>query len=49
VKTQDALPTEGSAVILFFGLVAPGQITLRKLDGDQPRAAVDRHRMRPAA
>jgi putative transposase len=46
VKTQGALPTEDSAVILLFGLVATGQITL---DGYQQLAAVIRQRMRPAA
>jgi transposase-like protein len=49
VKTQGALPTEDSALILLFGLVATGQITLRKLDGYQQLAAVIRQRMRPAA
>ena len=48
-KTQGALPTEDSAVILLFGLVATGQITLRKLDGYKHLAAVIRQRMRPAA
>ncbi len=33
VKTQGALSTEDSALILLFGLVATSQITLRKLDG----------------
>jgi len=49
VKTQGALPTEDSAVILLFGLVATGQITLRKLDGYKQLAMVIRQRMRPAA
>ena len=49
VKTQGALPTEDSALILLFGLVATGQITLRKLDGYKHLAAVIRQRMRPAA
>jgi len=49
VKTQGALPTEDSALILLFGLVATGQITLRKLDGYKQLAAVIRQRMRPAA
>ena len=49
VKTQGALPTEDSALILLFGLVASGQITLRKLDGYKQLAAVIRQRMRPAA
>ncbi len=49
VKTQGSLPTEASAVLLLFGLVATGQITLRKLDGYTQLAAVVRQRMRPAA
>jgi putative transposase len=49
VKTQGALPTEDSALMLLFGLVATGQITLRKLDGYTQLAAVIRQRMRPAA
>ena len=49
VKTQGALPTEDSALILLFELVATGQITLRKLDGYKQLAAVIRQRMRPAA
>jgi len=48
VKTQGALPTEDSALLLLFGLVATGQITLRKLDGYTQLAAVIRQRM-PAA
>ena len=49
VKTQGALPTEDSALLLLFGLVATGQITLRKLDGYTQLAAVIRQRMRSAA
>ncbi|MBI2553332.1 MAG: transposase [Candidatus Rokubacteria bacterium] len=49
VKTQGALPTEDAAVLLLFGLVATGQITLRKIDGYTKLAAVIRQRMRPAA
>ena len=49
VKTQGSLPTEASAVLLLFGLVATGQITLRKLDGYTQLAAVIRQRMQPAA
>lgn len=48
VKTQGALPTEDSALILLFGLVATGQITLRKLDGYTQLGAVIRQRMRAA-
>ena len=49
VKTQGALPTEDAAVLLLFGLVASGQITLRKIDGHTTLAAVIRQRMRTAA
>jgi transposase-like protein len=49
VKTQGALPTEDSALVLLFGLVATRQIVLRKLDGYTQLAAVIRQRMRPAA
>jgi putative transposase len=49
VKTQGSLPTEDSALMLLFGLVATGQITLRKLDGYTQLAAVIRQRMRSAA
>jgi transposase-like protein len=48
VKTQGALPTEDSALMLLFGLVATGQITLRKLDGYTHLGAVIRQRMRAA-
>jgi len=33
VKTQSSLPTEDAALVLPFGLVASGQIRLRRLDG----------------
>jgi len=33
VKTQGSLPSEDSALLLLFSLVASGQIKLRKLDG----------------
>lgn len=49
VKTQGALPTEDAALVLLFGLVASGQITLRRLDGWRKIATVLRHRMRAAA
>ena len=48
VKTQGSLPTEDSARILLFGLVATGQITLHKLDGYPHLGAVIRQRMRAA-
>ncbi len=49
VKTQGALPTEDAALVLLFGLVASGQIKLRKLDGWRTMATVLRQRMRSAA
>ncbi len=49
VKTQGALPTEDAAVVLLFGLVASGQIRLRKIDGWRRLPAVIREHMRPAA
>ena len=49
VKTQGSLPTEDAALMLRFGLVASGQITLRKIDGDTKIAAVLSTRMQPAA
>ncbi len=49
VKTQGALPTEDAALILLFGLVASGQIKLRKIDGYATIAAVLSTRVRPAA
>jgi transposase-like protein len=33
VKTQGSFPTEGSALVLLFGLFASGAIRLRKIDG----------------
>ena len=49
VKTQGSLPTEDAAVSLLFGLVASGQIRLRKIDGHTKLATVIRERMQPAA
>jgi transposase-like protein len=40
VKTQGSLPSEEAALILLFGLVASGQITLRRIDGWRKIAAV---------
>lgn len=39
-KTQGSLPTEDSALVLLFSLVASGQIKLRKLDGFETIAAM---------
>jgi hypothetical protein len=41
VKTQGALPSEAAAVTLLFGLVATGQVVLRKLHGYTQLAAGD--------
>lgn len=49
VKTQGSLPTEDAALILLFGLVASGQITLRKIDGYTKIATVISTRMQSAA
>jgi len=40
VKTQGSFPTEGSVLILLFGLFASGAIRLRKIDGYQHLAQV---------
>ena len=49
VKTQGSLPTEDAALILLFGLVASGQITLRKIDGYTKIATVISTRLTAAA
>ena len=40
VKTQGSLPSEDSALVLLYGLVATGQIRLRKIDGFRKLAGV---------
>jgi transposase-like protein len=40
VKTQGSLPNEDTAVVLLFGLVASGQVKLRRIDGWRKIAAV---------
>lgn len=40
VKTQASLPTEDSALVLLFSLVASGQVKLRRIDGWQDIAHV---------
>jgi len=40
VKTQGSLPNEDAALILLFGLVASGQIRLRRIDGWRKIATV---------
>ncbi len=49
VKTQGSLPSEDSALILLFSLVATGQIKLRKLDGYKRLAGVINTQLRNAA
>jgi transposase-like protein len=49
VKTQGALPTEDAALVLLFGLVASGQIRLRRLDGWRQIPAMLRARREAAA
>jgi len=49
VKTQGSPSTDDAVLILLFGLVASGQITLRKIDGYTKIAAVLSTRMQPAA
>ena len=38
MKTQGSLPSEDAVLALLFGLMAAGQIVLRKLDGWQDMA-----------
>ncbi|MGH7313529.1 MAG: IS256 family transposase [Candidatus Rokuibacteriota bacterium] len=49
VKTQGSLPTEEAALVLLFGLVAGGQIPLRRLDGWRQIPAVLHQGRWPAA
>jgi putative transposase len=49
VKTQSALPSEDTAVVLLFSLVASGQIRLHRIDGWRKIAAMLRQRTRVAA
>jgi transposase-like protein len=49
VKTQGSLPSENSALVLLYGLVATGQIRLRKIDGYKKLAVVISAQMRTAA
>jgi putative transposase len=49
VKTQGGLPTEDAALVLLFGLVAGGQIRLRRVDGWRHIPAVLAQRRRTAA
>ena len=38
IKTQTVLPSAGTAAMLFWALLASGQITMRKVDGWQTLA-----------
>lgn len=49
VKTQGSLPGEDAALVLLFGLVASGQIKLRKIDGFKRIVTVLNHRTKIAA
>ena len=49
VKTHGSLPTEDAALVLLFGLVASGQIRLRRLDGWRDIPAVLSPRRRSVA
>ena len=49
VKTQGSLPSEDAALVLLFGLIATGQIKLRKIDGYKKLAGVISEQMRRAA
>jgi transposase-like protein len=49
VKTQGSLPSEDAALVLLFGLVASGQIRLRRVEGWRQIPAILRERGRAAA
>jgi transposase-like protein len=50
VKTQGSFPTEESAIVLLYSLVASGQINLRRLDGfDKLVDVVTDNQLEPAA
>src|SRR3712207_8418729 len=42
IKTQTVLPSAETAAMLFWALLASGQITMRKVDGWQTLAEKDR-------
>jgi hypothetical protein len=44
-KTQASFSIEDAGVILLYGLVAFGQIQLRKIDGHKRAAGIHRERM----
>jgi transposase-like protein len=43
VKTQSSLPGEDAAIVLLYGLIATGQIKLRRLDGHEKLVDVAAH------
>ena len=48
IKTQTVLPSAETAAMLFWALLASGQISMRKIDGvAEPRPADRRERHRP--
>jgi putative transposase len=49
VKTQGSLPSEDTALVLLFSLVASGRIKLRRIDGWRKIAAVVSRHLSPAA
>jgi transposase-like protein len=49
VKTQGSPPSEESALVLLYGLLATGQIRLRKIDGFKKLAGVISAQLRNAA
>jgi len=49
VKTQASLPNERAVLILLWGLMASGQLRLRRIDGWQAISAVMAARLRQAA
>jgi hypothetical protein len=49
LKTQGSLPSEDAALVLLLGLIATGQIKLRKIDGHKKLAGVISEQMRRAA
>src|SRR5256712_10757940 len=48
VKTQGSLPSEDAALVLLFGLIATGQIKLRKIDSYKKLAGVISEQVRRA-
>jgi transposase-like protein len=49
VKTQGSLPSEDTALVLLFSLMASGQIKLRRIDGWRKIGAVVSRHLSPAA